>query len=39
MRVAWSEEGTSDKTDAKVADRVSLVTVSWKPRFAHVVIE
>jgi hypothetical protein len=37
--MAWTEEGTRDKIDTKVADRVSLATVSRKPRFAHVVIE
>jgi hypothetical protein len=32
------EEGTSDKANAKVADRVSLPTGSRKPHFAHIVI-
>jgi hypothetical protein len=37
-RVARMEEGTSDKVDAKVADRVSLSTSSRKACFAHIVI-
>jgi hypothetical protein len=32
-------EGTGDKADAEVADRVSLSVGSWKPRFTHVVIK
>jgi hypothetical protein len=32
------KEGTGDKVDAEVADRVSLSTGSRKPRFARVVI-
>jgi hypothetical protein len=31
-------EGTGDKVNAEVADRVSLSAGSQKPRFAHVVI-
>jgi hypothetical protein len=38
MRVAQTEEGTDDKVDVEVADRVSLSAESRKPRFAHVVI-
>ncbi len=37
-RAAQTEEGTGDKVDTKVADRVSLSTGSRKPRFARVVI-
>jgi hypothetical protein len=37
-RVAWTEEGTDDKVDAEVADRVSLSARSQKPRFPRVVI-
>jgi hypothetical protein len=37
-RAVWTEEGTGDKVDAKVADRVSLSVDSWKPRFSRVVI-
>jgi hypothetical protein len=37
-RAAQAEEGTGDKVDTEVADRVSLSTGSRKPRFAHVVI-
>jgi hypothetical protein len=32
------EEGTGDKVDAEVADRVSISAESRKPRFPHVVI-
>jgi hypothetical protein len=32
------KEGTGDKVDAEVADRVSLSTGSRRPRFARVVI-
>jgi hypothetical protein len=38
MRAARTVEGTSDKVDAKVADRVSLSAGSRKPRFSRVVI-
>jgi hypothetical protein len=38
MRAARKEEGTDDKVDAEVADRVSLSAGSRKPRFARVVI-
>jgi hypothetical protein len=38
IRVAWMEEGTSDKIDVQVADRVSLSAGSWKPHFPHMVI-
>jgi hypothetical protein len=37
-RAAWTKEGTSNKVDAEVIDRVSLSVGSQKPRFAHVVI-
>jgi hypothetical protein len=38
MRVALTEEGTSEKVDAEVADRVSLSVRSWKPHFPRMVI-
>jgi hypothetical protein len=38
MRAVWTEEGTGDKVDAEVADKVSLSVGSQKPHFAHVVI-
>jgi hypothetical protein len=34
----WMEEGTNDKVDAEVADRVSLSIESQKPRFTRMVI-
>jgi hypothetical protein len=37
-RAAQTEEGTGDKVDPEVADRVSLLTGSRKPLFARVVI-
>jgi hypothetical protein len=37
-RAAWTKEGTSNKVDVEVIDRVSLSVGSQKPRFAHVVI-
>jgi hypothetical protein len=36
-RAARTEEGTGDKVDAEVTDRVSLSAGSRKPRFARVV--
>jgi hypothetical protein len=33
------KEGTGDKVDAIVADRVSLLVGSRKPRFTRMVIE
>jgi hypothetical protein len=38
MRAAQTKEGTDDKVDADMADKVCLSTGSWKPRFAHVII-
>jgi hypothetical protein len=38
MRATWTEEGTGDKVNAEVADRVSLLAESQKPYFALVVI-
>jgi hypothetical protein len=38
MRAAWTEVGTEESGDNKVADSVSLSTGSQKPHFAHVVI-
>jgi hypothetical protein len=37
-RAARTEEGTSDKVDAEVTDKVSLSVGSRKPYFARVVI-
>jgi hypothetical protein len=37
-RAARTKEGTNDKVDAEVADRVSLLAGSRKPRFPRVVI-
>jgi hypothetical protein len=37
-RVVLTEEGSDDKVDAEVVDRVSLSTGSRKPLFARVVI-
>jgi hypothetical protein len=37
-RAVQTEEGTGDKFDAEVTDRVTLSTGSQKPRFTHVVI-
>jgi hypothetical protein len=34
----WMEEGTNDKVDAEVADKVSLSIESQKPCFARMVI-
>jgi hypothetical protein len=38
MRVTWTKEGTGDKVDTEVADRVSLLAGSQKPHFTRVVI-
>jgi hypothetical protein len=38
MRAAQTEEGTNDKVDAKVADKVSLSVGSRKARFVRMVI-
>jgi hypothetical protein len=38
MRATRMDEGTGDKAEAEVADRVSLSAGSQKPHFVHVVI-
>jgi hypothetical protein len=38
MRVTWTEAGTGESDDDKVAYSVSLSTGSWKPHFACVVV-